>query len=133
MSIQAPGGSIAHMADDHLVVFDLDRRVIRTVPAAGVHGGIEAVFDARGRRIGTVDVGGEAGNVQYDAGSGHMLVAVQTRDDVAVIDPRTNRVARRVACPAATTRTGSSSTRRAGSRSSRATATRGSSRSTSVG
>ena len=62
-------------------------------------GGIEAVFNAAGRRIATVQLGGEAGNVQYDSGSGKVLVDVQSRDHVAVIDPRSNRVVRRVALP----------------------------------
>jgi DNA-binding beta-propeller fold protein YncE len=60
-------------------------------------GGIEAVFNAAGRRIATIPLGGEAGNVQYDAVSGRILVDVQGRNDVAVIDPRSNRIVRRVA------------------------------------
>ena len=74
-------------------------------------GGVETVINARGRRIATIPLGGEAGNVQYDAGSGRILVDVQTRGDIAVIDPRSNRIVRRVTLPAAPTRTGSSSTR----------------------
>ena len=62
-------------------------------------GGVEAVFDAAGRRIATVQLGGEAGNVQYDAVSGKVLADVQTRNEVAVIDPRSNRVVRRIAVP----------------------------------
>lgn len=62
-------------------------------------GGIEAVFDQKGERIATIELGGDAGNVQYDAGSKHMLVAVQSRNDIAVIDPRTNQVVRRIAVP----------------------------------
>jgi DNA-binding beta-propeller fold protein YncE len=62
-------------------------------------GGSEAVFNAAGHRIGTVDLGGGAGNVQYDPISGRILVAVQTRDDVVVIDPASVRVIRRVALP----------------------------------
>ena len=148
---------IAHMNADELLVFDLHgRRVIRTIPAPGIHGvlavprlqrvfasatddhalltinsrtgrvlnrapageypdgiaydpverhvfvsdesgGIEAVFDHAGRRIATIDVGGEAGNVQYDTRSAHVLAAVRSRNDLAVIDPKTNRVIRRVA------------------------------------
>jgi hypothetical protein len=57
------------------------------------------VFDRKGHRIATVALGGEAGNVQYDGGSGRLLVAVQTRDDIAIIDPRSNRIVRRVALP----------------------------------
>ena len=62
-------------------------------------GGIEAVFNAAGHRIATVQLGGEAGNVQYDQKSGNVLVAVQTRSEVAVIDTRSNRVGRRIALP----------------------------------
>jgi DNA-binding beta-propeller fold protein YncE len=60
-------------------------------------GGIEAVFNAAGHRTGTVDLGGGAGNVQYDPGSGRIFVAVQTRGDLVVIDPTSNRVTKRVA------------------------------------
>ena len=59
-------------------------------------GGVETVIDAAGRRIATISLGGEAGNVQYDAGSKRIVVDVQTRDEIAVIDPRTNRIIRRV-------------------------------------
>jgi DNA-binding beta-propeller fold protein YncE len=147
---------ISHMDADELLVFDVKkRRVLKRIPAPGVHGvlavpqlgrvfasatdarqaltidartdrvlarapageypdglaydpverhvfvsdetgGAEIVLDAKGHRIGTVDVGGDAGNVQYDAGSRRILVDVQSRNDIALIDPRTNRVVRRV-------------------------------------
>jgi DNA-binding beta-propeller fold protein YncE len=150
---------IAHMNASELLVFDVRRRrVVKTIPAPGVHGvlavpqigrvyasatdahevltidaktervlarapagdypdgiaydsvqqhvfvsdesgGIEAVLSRSGRRIATVALGGEAGNVQYDSGSGRVLVDVQTRDELAVIDPRSNRVIRRVSLP----------------------------------
>jgi DNA-binding beta-propeller fold protein YncE len=72
---------------------------VRRVYVSDESGGVEAVVSAAGRRVGTVRLGGEAGNVQYDAGSGRVLVDVQSRNDVAVIDPRTNRVVRRIALP----------------------------------
>jgi DNA-binding beta-propeller fold protein YncE len=59
-------------------------------------GGVETVLTAAGHRIATIPLGGEAGNVQYDSGSGRVLADVQTLNQVAVIDPRTNRVVRRV-------------------------------------
>ena len=62
-------------------------------------GGVETVIDARGRPVATIPLGGGAGNVQYDSGSGHILVDVQTRNDVAVIDPRRNRVIDRIPMP----------------------------------
>jgi len=71
----------------------------RRVYVSDESGGVETVFTANGRRIGTVQLGGEAGNVQYDAVAKRVLVDVQTRNEVAVINPRTNRVIRRVALP----------------------------------
>jgi DNA-binding beta-propeller fold protein YncE len=73
--------------------------VERHVFVSDESGGVEAVLDARGRRVATVELDGEAGNVQYDSGSRTVLVAVQSRDELAVVDPRANRVSRRVALP----------------------------------
>ena len=147
---------IAHMDASQLLAFDLvHRRIVKTIPAPGVHGviavpqlgrvyasatnahqvmtlnahtgevlarapagqypdglaydpverhifvsdesgGVETVLNVAGNRVATIPLGGGAGNVQYDAGSRRILVDVQTRDEVAVIDPRTNRVVRRV-------------------------------------
>jgi DNA-binding beta-propeller fold protein YncE len=93
-------------ATDARQLFTIDSRTGRVYDPAERHvfvsdesGGIEAVFDAAGHRIATVRLGGEAGNVQYDPVSGNVLAAVQTRNQVAVIDPRSNRVVRRVALP----------------------------------
>jgi DNA-binding beta-propeller fold protein YncE len=73
--------------------------VQRHVFVSDESGGVETVLNAKGRRIATIPLGGEAGNVQYDPGSGRVLADVQTRDDIAVIDPRANRVIRRVRLP----------------------------------
>jgi len=73
--------------------------VERHVFVSDESGGVETVLNARGRRIATIPLGGEAGNVQYDAGSGHVLADVQTRNEVAVIDPKRNRIIRRVPMP----------------------------------
>jgi DNA-binding beta-propeller fold protein YncE len=70
--------------------------VERHVFVSDERGGVETVINANGKRIATIPLGGEAGNVQYDAGTGHILVDVQTRNDVAVIDPHTNKIIRRV-------------------------------------
>jgi DNA-binding beta-propeller fold protein YncE len=59
-------------------------------------GGVETVINASGSRIATITLGGEAGNVQYNAASRRILVDVQTRNDIAVIDPRTNKIVRRI-------------------------------------
>jgi YVTN family beta-propeller protein len=88
---RAPAGEYP----DGIAYDSADRRVY----VSDESGGVETVFSARGRRIGSVALGGEAGNVQYDPVSGRVLVDVQSRNDIAVINPRTNRVIRRVALP----------------------------------
>jgi DNA-binding beta-propeller fold protein YncE len=145
---------IAHMDADELLVFDTrSRKVIKRIPAPGVHGviaaagrvylsatndrqaytidaktlkvtakadagqypdglaydpvkkhvfvsdengGIETVLDQRGRKITEISLGGEAGNVQYDAGSNRMLVGVQTRNELAFINPGFNEIVHRI-------------------------------------
>lgn len=73
--------------------------VERHVFVSDESGGVETVPNAAGHRIATVSLGGEAGNVQYDAGSGMVLADVQTQNVVAVIDPRSNRVVRTIPLP----------------------------------
>jgi DNA-binding beta-propeller fold protein YncE len=63
-------------------------------------GGSETVLDAVTLQVrGTVDLGGEVGNVLYDPRSDRMLVAAQARDELAVIDPEALTVARRISLP----------------------------------
>lgn len=111
--------AFASATDDHQAI-TIDTRTLRVVARAPAgsypdglawdpaerhvfvsdeSGGVETVLNASGRRIATVDLGGDAGNVQYDPGSRRVLVAVQSRNDLAVIDPRTNRIVRRIAVP----------------------------------
>jgi len=78
------------------IAWDPDRR---RVYVSDETGGVVTVFSAAGRRLATVRLGGDAGNVQYDSGSRRVFVAVQSRNDLAVIDPRSERVTRRVALP----------------------------------
>ena len=62
-------------------------------------GGRDTVIDARTNRVvGNVVLGGEAGNTQYDPVS-HHIVGVQTRDELAEIDPAALKVIRRYALP----------------------------------
>ena len=59
-------------------------------------GGTETVLDTTtGQVVATVDVGGDAGNVAYDP-AGRILVAVQSRDQVVVIDQTTLTITQRV-------------------------------------
>jgi DNA-binding beta-propeller fold protein YncE len=53
----------------------------------------ELVIDATSDRVvGTIALGGEAGNTIYDPGSHCILVAVQTRNEVVAIDPRADSI-----------------------------------------
>ena len=46
--------------------------------------------------VAQIELGGEAGNTQYDAGSHCVFVAVQTANLLAVIDPATATIVRRI-------------------------------------
>lgn len=60
----------------------------------------DVVIDARSNRVvARIDLGGEAGNTVYDRATGHVFVAVQTRNELAEIDPATNTVIRAHAVP----------------------------------
>lgn len=91
VTARAPAGEYP----DGIAYDGADRRVY----VSDESGGAEIVFTAAGRRVGSVALGGEAGNVQYDSVSGRVLADVQTRNEVAVISTDTNRVVRRVALP----------------------------------
>jgi DNA-binding beta-propeller fold protein YncE len=59
-------------------------------------GGRDAAIDTRtNTTVGAVPLGGEAGNTQYDRASGHIFVGVQTRNELAEIDPSSLTVIRR--------------------------------------
>ncbi len=67
-------------------------------------GGSETVVDAgTGRVVGTVPLGGDAGNVAFDpgdgSGSGAVLVDVQSHNQLVTIDPDSRAVLRRTALP----------------------------------
>jgi len=46
-----------------------------------------------------IQLGGEAGNTQYDSVTGHIWVAVQTRNELVAIDPLTDSVTERIPVP----------------------------------
>jgi DNA-binding beta-propeller fold protein YncE len=63
-------------------------------------GGTETVIDAAtGHVAGTVELGGEAGNVRYDPAHDQVLADVQTRNQIAGIDPHTRTTRARAAVP----------------------------------
>ncbi len=55
-----------------------------------------ALDAVRNAVVAQVELGGEAGNTQYDAGSHCIIVAVQTANQLAVIDPATAQIVRRI-------------------------------------
>jgi DNA-binding beta-propeller fold protein YncE len=62
--------------------------------------GTETIVDAATLQPrGSVELGGQVGNVGYDQDSDRMLVAVQGNDDLAVIDPAALTIVRRVVLP----------------------------------
>jgi DNA-binding beta-propeller fold protein YncE len=112
---RAPAGEYP----DGLAYDSADRRIF----VSDESGGVETVLNAAGRRIATIVLGGEAGNVQYDDVTRRIYVDVQSRDEVAVIDPRTDRIVRRVHVSDCVNDHSLLIARHAGLRSSRATAT----------
>jgi DNA-binding beta-propeller fold protein YncE len=63
-------------------------------------GGVDVVIDARtSSRIGTIDLGGEAGNTRYDSVSHCVLVAVQAKNELVGIDPASHRIVARYSIP----------------------------------
>jgi len=85
---RAPAGDYP----DGLAYDPADRRVV----VSDESGGVETVLNAAGHRIATISLGGEAGNVQYDNVTRRIFVDVQSQNEIAVIDPHTNRVVRRI-------------------------------------
>ncbi|MCE5289040.1 MAG: YncE family protein [Nocardiaceae bacterium] len=62
--------------------------------------GTETVVDAStGQVRATVQMGGEVGNVVYDPTADRMIVAVQGRNDLAIVDPTTFGIVDRIATP----------------------------------
>jgi DNA-binding beta-propeller fold protein YncE len=95
-----------------------DGHLVARVPAGSFPDGLAYargarrlfVSDERGRQELVIDVAtatprspipldGEAGNTQYDSVAGRVWVAVQTRNELAVIDPVADSVVDRVAVP----------------------------------
>ncbi len=79
------------------IAFDPARREVFVSDESG---GAETVVGAgSGRRLATISLGGEAGNVQYDPGSQRIFADVQTRDELVAIDPRRRRIVAHYSLP----------------------------------
>ncbi len=56
-------------------------------------GGLDLVIDARtNKSLGTISLGGEAGNTQYDTIGNRIWVAVQTKNEMVGIDPGSQQI-----------------------------------------
>jgi DNA-binding beta-propeller fold protein YncE len=79
------------------LAYDPIRRAVWTTNETA---GSETVIDANtGAVRATVPLGGEVGNVVYDRVIDKMVVAVQGRDDLAVVDPASFAVTERIPTP----------------------------------
>ncbi len=117
LAVPAEHRVYASATGDHAVVVvdDSTLQVVTRVPGPRFPDGIAYapeerrifVSDESGRRdfvldavtnamVAQIELGGEAGNTQYDAGSHCILVAVQTSNQLAVIDPATAQIVRRI-------------------------------------
>src|SRR5215470_9953952 len=63
-------------------------------------GGVETVIDTqRNERVTTIQMGGEVGNTQYDPASHLIYACVQTRNELAEINPETDKIQARYRLP----------------------------------
>ena len=75
---------------------------VRKIYVSDEHGGTETVIAVDSdTRVATIALGGEVGNTQYDSFSGHVFANVQTRAQLAEIDPASDRVIGRIDLPGA--------------------------------
>lgn len=64
------------------------------------HGGVDAVVDAVSNKLlMSIPLSGGAGNTVYDAGSGHILVAVHGVNELVAIDPAAMKIIGRYSLP----------------------------------
>jgi DNA-binding beta-propeller fold protein YncE len=72
----------------------------RRVFVSDEHGGVDAVVDAETNKLLTsIRLGGGAGNTVYDPGSGHILVAVHSVNELVAIDPAAMKIIGRYPLP----------------------------------
>ena len=110
---------VSESHSDHVAAVELDTRKLTAqfptgrfpdgsawVPEVGrlfvsnEAGGVETVIGGKPLRVeATIDLGGEAGMSAWDPVSQRVLVNVQTRNQIAAIDPHNLKIAARVALP----------------------------------
>jgi DNA-binding beta-propeller fold protein YncE len=62
-------------------------------------GALLAIDTTRDAAVGRIDLGGEVGNVRVDIRHSRVIAAVQSRNELAIVDPRRLRVVARVPLP----------------------------------
>ena len=68
--------------------------------STSIRGRVDAVIDAQANKlIASIQLGGGAGNTAYDAGSGHILVAVHGANELVAIDPAQLKIIARYKLP----------------------------------
>jgi DNA-binding beta-propeller fold protein YncE len=74
----------------------------RKVYVSDEHGGTDTVLDVTtNTRVAMVQVGGVIGNTQYDEFSHHMFISAQSANQLVEVDPKTDRIVRRMPVPGA--------------------------------
>src|SRR5436190_4294727 len=69
---------------------------VNKIYVSDLHGKTDTVIDAKtNQRITTIELGGGAGNSQYDSVSDRIFVTVDGREELAEIDPTTDQVSAR--------------------------------------
>lgn len=87
MKMVATGGPVSY--PDGLAYAPLQKRIF----VSDERGEVDAVFDAAALKLlARIPLGGGAGNTVYDAGSGHILVAVHGVNQLITIDTVTNKM-----------------------------------------
>ncbi len=85
-----PGGTYP----DGMAYDDADEKLY----VSDEHGDTDTVIDTKANaRIGTIPLGGDVGNTQYDAATHRFYVNVQTRGDLVAIDPAKDAIVARYA------------------------------------
>jgi DNA-binding beta-propeller fold protein YncE len=73
---------------------------VKRVFVSDEHGGTDAVIDATNNTlVASIPLGGGAGNTVYDSGSGHILVAVHSVNELVAIDPASAKIVGRYSLP----------------------------------
>jgi YVTN family beta-propeller protein len=66
---------------------------VKKIYVSDLHGGADTVIDAAtNKHVAAIELGGGAGNTQYDSASEHIFVTVHRLNRLAEIDPQTDRV-----------------------------------------